>query len=146
MLGQLTAHDGRRPGRFDPPPAATSCVSNQRERTGPPRSVCIEDTTAAYGRVASLSCSAVRQFTDLLFICNPTQPAKTQSPAIRQIRFNKQVRLKCQRPEGTMSRHRNIRNLTEDDYDDYYVSLLVGAIFWHLVYFDMCRFFRHVAM
>lgn len=45
-----------------------------------------------------------------------------------------------------MSRHRNIRNLTEDDYDDYYVSLLVGAIFWHLVYFDMCRFFRHVAM
>ena len=25
---------------------------------------------------------------------------------------------------STMSRHRNIRNLTEDDYDDYYVSRL----------------------
>jgi len=29
---------------------------------------------------------------------------------------------KCRPEETSMSRHRNIRNLTEDDYDDYYVS------------------------
>ena len=28
-----------------------------------------------------------------------------------------------------MSRHRNIRNLTEDDYDDYYVSYFLGLYF-----------------
>jgi len=40
-----------------------------------------------------------------------------------------------------MSRHRNIRNLTEDDYDDYYVSYLWGLFVGISSIFDMCRFF-----
>ena len=33
-----------------------------------------------------------------------------------------------------MSRHRNIRNLTEDDYDDYYVSWIVLFVFFSIVF------------